>query len=84
MPPSRAILKVAISMAMRIGDQEEISRLKGLYSQLGKKFGGHRGNSVKEKWTLRQKAARLAANSGPTRKKKTKQNKTKQTTTNNE
>jgi hypothetical protein len=73
-PPSRAILKVAISMAMRIGDQEEIGRLKGLYSQLGKKFGGRRGNSVKEKWTLREKAARLAANSGPTRKKKNKTN----------
>jgi len=79
MPPSRAILKVALSMAMRIGDQEEIGRLKGLYAQLGKKFGGRRGNPLKEKWTLREKAARLAANSGPTRKKKT-----KQTTTNNE
>ena len=43
-----------------------------LYSYLESKFFVQ-GNSVKEKWTLRQKAARLAANSGPTRKKKTKQ-----------
>jgi hypothetical protein len=71
-PPSRKILKVAISMAMRIGDQEEIDRLKTLYRTLGKRFGQKRGNKVKERWTLLQKQNRLAANSGTTRKQKPK------------
>jgi hypothetical protein len=70
-PPSRAILKVAISMAMRAGDEEEVHRLKCLYLQLGKKFGGRRGNAVKEKFTLHQKKIRLANNSGTTRDKPT-------------
>lgn len=77
-PPSRAILKVAIAMAMRAGDEEEVHRLKCIYLQKGKKFGGKRGNAVKEKWTLIEKARRLAANSGTNRRNKT------QTTTNNE
>lgn len=77
-PPSRAILKVAIAMAMRAGDEEEVHRLKCIYMQKGKKFGGKRGNAVKEKWTLMEKARRLAANSGTNRRTKT------QTTTNNE
>jgi hypothetical protein len=69
MPPSRAILKVAISMAMRAGDEEEVHRLKCLYLQLGKKFGGRRRNAVKEKFTLHQKRLRLANNSGTIRDK---------------
>ena len=77
MPPSRAILKTAIQMAMKAGNEYEIERLKGLYHQLGKRFGQHRGNAVKEKFTLQQKRIRLAKNSGTIR------NKT-QTTTNNE
>lgn len=77
-PPSRAILKVAIAMAMRAGDHDEVRRLKCVYLQKGKKFGGKRGNAVKEKWTLMDKARRLATNSGTTRRNKT------QTTTNNE
>ena len=77
-PPSRAIFKVAIAMAMRAGDQDEVRRLKSIYLQKGKKFGGKRGNAVKEKWTLMEKARRLAANSGTNRRNKT------QTTTNNE
>ena len=79
MPPSRAILKVAIAMAMRAGDEDEVHRLKCMYLQKGKKFGGKLVNPIKEKWTLLDKARRLAANSGSTRKK----TKT-QTTTNNE
>ena len=70
-PPSRAILKVAIQMAMKAGDEEEVHRLKCLYLQLGKKFGGRRGNAVKEKFTLHQKRLRLANNSGTIRNKPT-------------
>lgn len=69
-PPSRAILKVAIGMAMRAGDQDEVRRLKLLYLQQGKHFGGHRGNPMRAKWTKTQKALRLAANSGTTKKQK--------------
>ena len=71
MPPSRAILRTAIQMAMKAGNEYEIERLKGLYHQLGKKFGQHRGNAVKEKFTLHQKRLRLANNSGTTRDKPT-------------
>ena len=69
MPPSRAILRTAIQMAMKAGDEYEIERLKGLYHQLGKRFGQHRGNAVKEKFTLQQKRLRLANNSGTIRDK---------------